>query len=110
MATELKHGVTVDELLDRQVIRSATLIKLDVDGNELMILRGMSGLITASRPPRSIQVEVHPVDRMAILNFMGDRGYIVSERHYTAIGKRHLADGVPPDEITHNAIFVSRRS
>ena len=106
VATELKYAVTVDELLNRQVIQPATLVKLDVDGNELMILRGMVGLLTR-QPPRSIQVEVHPVDRMAILDFMEDHGYTLSARHYTAIGKRHLADGVPPDEITHNAIFCS---
>ena len=103
-AAEIKHATTVDRLLDEQVIRPANLIKLDVDGDELRILNGMAALLK-HRPPRSIQVEIHPIDDAAIGALLAGFGYTFKERHFTEMGKTMIASGVDPTTISHNAVF-----
>ena len=105
IAVEQKYATTVDELLDGGTIQPATIIKLDVDGNELAILQGMTSLLD-HRPPRSIQVEVHPHDRSPVLAFMQTHGYRLDSEHYTEFGQMGLDQGIDPARIAHNAVFV----
>ena len=104
IAVEWKYATTVDTLLDGKVIQPAAVIKLDVDGNELAILQGMSGLLD-HRPPRSIQVEVHPHDRSPVIQFMQTHGYHLADEHYTEFGQMGLDQGIDPARIAHNAVF-----
>jgi FkbM family methyltransferase len=103
-AVELKVATTIDALRARGVIAPATLVKIDVDGNEKLILRGMAGLL-ASRPPRNVQVEIHPSTRDGIVAFMVEHGYPANVRHDTLHGKVMMQDGMPSDGIAYNAIF-----
>ena len=104
VATELKHSVTIEWLIRHQVIRPATLIKLDVDGNEILILQGMEGWIERSAL-RSIQVEVHPVDEVRVTQFMERHGFRLIQRHYTAYGQAALEQGYNVETIPANAVF-----
>lgn len=102
--SEWKFGTTVDSLIQAGAIRPANVIKIDVDGNELNVLQGMTGLL-ASSSPRSVQVEIHHRGRLEIVELMQSLGYQLVDRHYTANGKRHLAVGGDPEAIPYLAIF-----
>ena len=102
---ELKMAVTVDELIERGMIEPATAIKIDVDGNELLILEGMQALLAGRRPPRSVQVEVNPNEAEELQEHMRSCGFEEAERHYTSAGERALRDGEDPSRLHYNAIF-----
>jgi FkbM family methyltransferase len=102
---ELKCGVTLDHLIDSGVVRRPTLVKLDVDGNELQVLEGMRQLLSSSRPPRCIQVELGRRAGEAVRRFMHAVGYQFERRHDTDIGERRIREGADPALISHNALF-----
>jgi FkbM family methyltransferase len=103
--TERKFATTIDSLLASGAIRPADHIKIDVDGNEMLILRGMSGLLGAPKPPESIQVEVNPRYKRELFDFMSVHGYTVAIRHHTMEGKTQLAAGADAEQISYNAVF-----
>ena len=103
--TELKHAVPIDRLVDEGRMPAATRIKIDVDGNEPCVLRGMHKLLSGPRP-HSVQVEMHPETDATIVGFMRGCGWEVVARHFTAEGARRRAKGVPESEIAHNAVFA----
>jgi FkbM family methyltransferase len=102
--SELKYGVTLDSLVDREILRPPTLIKIDVDGNESRVLVGMQKTLN-SATPRSIQVEVGPRNASGVKAVLSDAGYTATERHDTDAGTRKIAAGASPDSIAHNVIF-----
>ena len=103
--SEWKFGATIDSLIVSGAIRAADVIKIDVDGNELKVLRGMRELLTGSQPPRSVQVEIHHRGRAEILELMQSYGYQLVDRHFTAMGKQALAAGQDPETLAYMAIF-----
>jgi FkbM family methyltransferase len=103
-ASVITHATTIDRLIKEGAIQPANLIKLDVDGNELHVLRGMSGLLWQSRV-RLVQVEVHPASDAAVQAFMREAGLVEAERHLTALGAEALRQGIDPKRIFSNVIF-----
>jgi FkbM family methyltransferase len=103
-AVEVKRAVPLDVLVGERVLPPPHVVKIDVDGNEAEILRGMLGLI-ADQPPRSIQVEVHPTTLGEIDALMNKCGWALVERHHTANGKTRLEAGADPLTVPHNAIY-----
>jgi FkbM family methyltransferase len=106
-AVELKRAVPVSMLVSEGVLPAPRVIKIDVDGNEAEILRGMLGLI-ADQPPRSIQVEVHPTTLGEIDALMDKCGWALVERHHTANGKAAIEAGAEPLTVPHNAVYQRR--
>ena len=53
IGVELKYGLTVDSMVAQGVIRPPNLIKIDTDGIEIPITRGMEKLLRSDRRPRS---------------------------------------------------------
>lgn len=104
-ATELKQCTTVDYLLRKKAIEPANLIKLDVDGNEFEVLKGMEGWLQAAPGLRSIQVEVHEIDEIRVRTIMERYGFHLTERHYTQYGQEALNQGFDPKRISHNAVY-----
>lgn len=102
-ASEMKLAVTLDWLLP--YLRDATAIKIDVDGNELQILQGMVNTLR-SQVLRSVQVEIHPADRLAIVEYMQARGFDQTGAHFTANGQRAIDRGSEAATITYNAVFA----
>lgn len=103
-AVELKHATTIDRLVDDGVILPAARIKIDVDGNEPHILRGMQKLL-AGPSVTSLQVEIHPATDAVIVALLLEAGLVLRERHYTSNGHAAMAQGAAPTAIPHNAIF-----
>ena len=81
------HGQAIMIELDTMTAFAAsrrlepTLAKIDVEGAEVDVLRGMEDLLS-QKIPRDIFIELHPgkmqefaIDEAAIRDFLGERGY-----------------------------------
>lgn len=51
---------SIDEAIHRGDLPVPTVIKLDIEGGEILALRGMQELLTTNKSPRAIFMEVHP--------------------------------------------------
>ncbi len=103
---EIVYSVTLDELVWKRAVPLPNHVKIDVDGNELKILKGMSKLLASSGKPKSIQVEINPGQKADVILFLGQFGYKLDHVHYTASGNLEIARGKRPDDVTHNAVFA----
>jgi FkbM family methyltransferase len=103
--TEYKYASTIDRLIAARHIRPADHIKIDVDGNEMLIVRGMRGLLSSPRPPRTVQIEINPRHKQELYQFMNELGYLLAEKHFTMSGKQQIAAGHDPESIGYNAVF-----
>ena len=102
---ELKYATTIDDLIESKKIRPPQHVKIDVDGNEMSILRGMSQLLKHTDRPKSIQVELDKDYKEEILDFMKSNNYFCKEKHYTAAGIKKIEEGQDPEQQVCNAIF-----
>ena len=102
---ELKYATSVDALVEDGVIPPADLVKIDVDGNEPLVLRGMTSHLSGDRRPRAVQVEIDPETREQVRELMRDYGYDVAERHETMAGQALIESGEDPGEVVHNVVF-----
>lgn len=105
VASELKYATTVDDLVEAGTVRPADLVKIDVDGNELLILRGMRRLLTGERPPRAVQVEVNVDERAQVEEFMESCRFELAQRHLTEGIQRLIDGGADPESLPFNGIF-----
>jgi FkbM family methyltransferase len=103
--SEPKAAMAVDDLIDGQGFRMPHHVKLDVDGNELLILRGMTRTLMRADKPRSIQIEMNLRGKAETLDFMSRHGYRLADRHYTRSGLKKIAVGGDPEAYAYNAIF-----
>jgi FkbM family methyltransferase len=101
-------AVTLDEYFAQKSIAHITLIKLDVEGAELQILKGASELLRSPSPPMWV-IEVnmetatasgyHPRD---IFLFLAEFGYQAYRPVWGAVTRNvHRVQFCPPDEIEH---------
>jgi hypothetical protein len=51
---------TLDDLIDKNTIQVPTVIKIDIEGAELIALKGMINLLNSINKPRLLFIEVHP--------------------------------------------------
>lgn len=108
VASELKAATSIDLLIADKTIRSPDFIKIDVDGIELAILEGATGLLGGAERPDSLQVECEPSNYKRIDEFMADHGFELTERHATMAGARRMKRGAVIEELTHNVIYKPR--
>jgi FkbM family methyltransferase len=104
--SELKYAAPVDQLVERGWLPAPTVLKLDVDGREPQILKGMARLFASARRPRSIQVEIQKGDKGDVVPLMQSMGYRMGHHHLTMGGKSKMARGKTLAEIAYNAVFV----
>jgi len=103
---ELKFAQSIDALVHCGAIRSPDLIKVDVDGLEPLIVRGMTTLLRGSSRPRSVQIECEPTTLAEVEQTMTDCNYRLALRHATMAGAKRLHPGIDIAATTHNAIFA----
>jgi FkbM family methyltransferase len=106
--SELKYATSVDALLADSVIPPADLVKIDVDGNEPLVLRGMRAHLSGGPRPRAVQVEIDPETRDEVHELMREFDYEVTERHETMAGRALIESGQDPDRVVHNVVFRPR--
>lgn len=107
VATEVKYASSVDRLIEQGVLRPPTLVKLDVDGNEVLVLAGMRATLASHRRPRAIQAEINRRNSHDVISLLTASGYQLSERHWSSVGAARIDAGADPSVVTHNAIFRS---
>ncbi|MBS3652292.1 FkbM family methyltransferase [Pseudaminobacter sp. 19-2017] len=103
---EIKSTLTADELLQGDFIPRPHVVKLDVDGHEPAILKGMAD--TLCHPefrPRIVIVEVNPGDGEEISAVMRSYGYQLDRREPTGPSKKRLNQGTDYNQLTYNAAF-----
>lgn len=106
--SELKYAASIDSLIASGKFTAPHHIKIDVDGNELLILNGMRDLMRTSKRPISIQVEINKNDKADISRFMEQYDYILSAKHYTRAELKRRARGTDAEDGIYNAIFRQR--
>lgn len=103
--SEPKAAMAVDDLIADHDFRPPHHVKLDVDGNELLVLRGMTRTLERADKPRSIQIEMNLRGKTEIVDFLTGHGYVLADRHYTRSGLKKIAAGGDPEAYAYNAIF-----
>ncbi len=103
--SEFKYASAVDDLIAAGALVAPHHVKIDVDGNELLILRGMTNLLTGPDRPKTLQVEINMRAKDQLYAFMEDSGYAVDHKHYTRTGLKKIAAGGDPEAYAYNAVF-----
>lgn len=83
ISTSIKVNIeAVDELLDSGKIPPPNIVKVDIEGAEMMALKGMARLLESPRKPRALVLELHPLylpsfqtDLTEIFAFLFQKGY-----------------------------------
>ena len=104
--SELKYSVSIDCLIFSNEFPPPHHIKIDVDGNELLILEGMSALLKSPKRPKSIQVEIdNKPGKGEIMSFMDRHKFFLAAKHHTRPGLKRISLGQDPEDLLYNAIF-----
>lgn len=106
VGSELKAALTVDTMVERGVIRPPHLIKIDTDGIEIPITRGMEKLLRSSQRPRSLLIEIQEGEYEPQVAFMAGCGYRLQATHPVGKWKRKLEAGASLNQIAFNALFA----
>ncbi|MEM7197194.1 MAG: FkbM family methyltransferase [Pseudomonadota bacterium] len=98
---EAKITISVDELLRAGMIAPADIVKMDVDGNERFIIKGMQNFLQGyyGKKPRLIQIEVMMREFDLIRKTMSGFGY-----------KNTASIPGSSDKTAHNMIFIAQDS
>jgi FkbM family methyltransferase len=105
VACGMAKSMVANDLVESGIIQSPSLIKIDVDGNQLMILQGMRAILSGKNKPRSVLVEINVGQETVVSAFMTECGYEIVERNLERPGENKLKLGVPLDKIGFNAIY-----
>ncbi|MFN3889872.1 MAG: FkbM family methyltransferase [Beijerinckiaceae bacterium] len=106
VGSELKTALKIDTMVERGVIRPPNLIKIDTDGIEIPITRGMEKLLRSPQRPRALLIEIQEGEHQPQVEFMASCGYRMAETHPVGKWKRRLDAGATLDEIAFNALFA----
>ena len=104
--SELVMTQSFDQLLDSGKLPLPNLIKIDVDGLEYDILKGMKKTLTTSNPKPSLQVEINPGEEARIDMLMEEFGYVEQSTHLTPFGERQHEKGIALSQIHVNRIYA----
>ena len=102
---ELKNAVRVDALIASRRVAPPQHVKIDIDGDEYLILQGMTSLLKSSDAPLSIQVELNEPHSDAIISFLQDHHYHLVKKHLTRSAARRMGRSSDPLHTGSNAIF-----
>ena len=108
VGAELKAAMTINSMVEKGVIRSPDLIKIDTDGIEIPITRGMEKLLRSARRPRGLLIEIQQGEYQEQTEFLASCGYRLTETHPVGKWKRRLDAGASLDEIAFNGLFTPR--
>jgi FkbM family methyltransferase len=105
VGVELKSGLRIDTLIEKGVMPAPNLIKIDTDGIEIQILKGMERLLSGTNKPRSILVEVQEGKLVEQDDLMKNFGYSRVASYVMGKSKRLLDQGHELNELPFNAVF-----
>jgi FkbM family methyltransferase len=105
LISELKFATTIDRLVESGEIQPPQHVKIDVDGNEILILEGMNRLLSGVDHPKTIQVEMNDPHKEQIMEFLQGHHYQLIQKHFTKSQSRVKEEGCDPETLGYNAIF-----
>jgi len=105
VGTELKAALTIDAMVSLGVIRPPNLIKIDTDGIEIPISRGMEKLLRSEQRPRGLLIEIQQGEYEPQLEYLESCGYRMSATHPVGKWKRLHDAGTPFSQLAFNALF-----
>jgi FkbM family methyltransferase len=77
----------IDTYIVEQNLPNPTVVKIDIEGAEMMALQGMSQLLKSKNKPRLIYLEVHPdfleafnTSTQQIFDFISEHGYKIAKQ------------------------------
>jgi FkbM family methyltransferase len=106
-AFEEVQGITLDEFVRQKEIKRVDLVKIDVEGSEVLVLEGMKSVLTHSRPALMMEVTQETLERFGytvenLYKYLGDLGY----QAYDIIGERVISKIHTPKEKIGLLLFV----
>jgi len=116
MALDAAHHLTADQYCDWSALKRLDLVKIDVDGNELEVLRGFRSNLALFRPAVLIELAPFLLDQVSetafveFVQFWNDLGY----SFFDAYSRRMLAPnpktlrGLVPNGGSMNALLMPR--
>lgn len=105
VGAELKAAMRVDSMVSRGVIRPPNLVKIDTDGIEIAIVRGMEQTLRSAQRPRSILLEIQVGEYDQQVEFLKSCGYALVGSHLVGKWKRRRENGASLNEVAFNALF-----
>jgi FkbM family methyltransferase len=102
---ELVYSCSLDQLIASDQLPMPTMIKIDVDGNEVPVLSGMVNLLSGANGPRTLQIEINSGQNTEVHAIMERSGYVLDHVHFTKSGKRQFEKTKSYESIPHNAVF-----
>jgi FkbM family methyltransferase len=102
---ELVYSCSLDQLLASGKLPQPTMIKIDVDGNEVPILSGMVNLLSGTNGPSTLQIEINSGQNTEVHAILERCGYALDHVHFTKSGKQQFEKTGSYDSIPHNAVF-----
>lgn len=105
VGTELKATMTIDAMVAQGVIRRPNLIKIDTDGIEIPITRGMEQLLRSADKPRGLLIEIQQGEYAEQTAFLASCGYRLTQKHLVGKWRRRHEAGAPLDELAFNGLF-----
>ena len=108
-SVERKLSLDLDFAIDSGWLPAPTCLKLDVDGNEFVILEGMEKTLR-KKTIKSLIVEYNGLQGETVKDnrlrkFLEGVGYRFVESQFTSSGKSQLRKGRSADKIDHNFLF-----
>ena len=102
---ELKRAETLDGLIEARLLPPPVHVKIDVDGNEPLILQGMQRLLRSPERPRSMSVEINVGQDDRIAELLEGSGYRLAERNLSRTGEKMRKKG-RAEAYAYNAIYL----
>ncbi len=85
---------SIDDAMARQMLRTPDVIKIDIEGAEILALRGMAGLLRSSQAPRLLFVELHPAFLSGFNSSIAECVELIESSGYTRTYWQPRADQV----------------
>lgn len=113
--TEVVQCRRLDSLIDAGEVDPPDLVKIDVEGAELLVLKGAEDYISRRHP--RLFLELHGADKAcSVLQWLFDAGYFVVgktkphviDASYGLIGPRHLDRIRGPYDVTHVVASIEK--
>ena len=98
-------AVTVDDLVAAAAPRSVSLVKIDVQGAEMLVLKGARRMLDQLHPALFVEV-----DDRALRHFGSSAEALLEHMQRSGYKTHELVENGPPRELSHHRLFASLKT
>ena len=98
-------AVTVDDLVAAAAPRSVSLVKIDVQGAEMLVLKGARRMLDQLHPALFVEV-----DDRALRHFGSSAEALLEHMQRSGYKTHELVKNGPPRELSHHRLFASLKT